>query len=294
MKKKWLATVLVLLAAALWGSMGLFVRHYNGIGLGSMDVVLVRMLVAAVFMPAIVAAVQPSAFKIRLKDLWVFCGTGLLSIAMFNFCYFKTMTMTSLSVAAVLLYSAPVMVVLFSAVLFKEKLTWLKGLACALAFGGCVLVSDLQGGAMPPLALLTGVLSAFGYAMYSIFSRIAMNKGYHSFTILLYTFWISLVGILPFANVPGTFTAVAAQGWQGWGMALLMGAVTAILPYTFYTLGLSALEAGKASVMASLEPVVATLLGAAVFAEIPSLLGVVGILLVLVGVILLNVQFKKV
>lgn len=294
MKNKGISTAFVLLAAALWGSMGLFVRYFNGLGLGSMDVVLLRVTVAAVLLPVMVAFLRPAAFKIRRKDLWCFAGTGLVSIAMFNFCYFKTMTMTSLSVAAVLLYLAPVIVVLISAVLFKEKITWIKMLACLLAFGGCVLVSDLRGGSIPFPALLTGFLSAFGYAMYSIFSRLAMDRGYHSYTILLYTFWLSILGVAPFSDIPGTFAAVNAGGWQAWLMVLVMGVLTAVLPYAFYTLGLSGLEAGKASVMASIEPVVATLLGAAVFREIPSLLGGLGMLLVLGGVVLLNVRFKKV
>lgn len=292
--KKGLSTLLVLLAAALWGSMGLFVRYFGALGLGSMDIVFLRVTVAVILLPAVVGILRPAAFKIKLKDIWCFAGTGIVSIAMFNFCYFKTMTMTSLSVAAVLLYLAPVIVVLLSAVFFKERITWIKVVACLLAFGGCVLVSDLQGDAVPPLALLTGFLSAFGYAMYSIFSRFAMDRGYHSLTITLYTFWLSILGVVPFSDVPGTLEAVHAGGWQAWLMVLVMGVLTAVLPYAFYTLGLSGLEAGKASVMASLEPVVATLLGAAAFGEIPSLLGVLGIVLVLAGVVLLNVRFKKV
>ena len=46
-------------------------------------------------------------FKIKLRDLWCFAGTGLLSIVFFNLCYFKEITITSLSVAAILLYTAP-------------------------------------------------------------------------------------------------------------------------------------------------------------------------------------------
>ena len=74
---------------------------------------------------------------------------------------------------------------------------------------------------------------------------------------------------------------------------ILMGVVTAILPYAFYTVGLTALEAGKASVMASLEPVVAAVLGALVFREVPSVTGFLGIVLVLAGVLLLNVKNGK-
>ena len=293
MKNKGICTLFILLAAALWGSMGIFVRYFEGIGLHSMEIVLLRVAVAAVVLPAVVGAMHPKGFKIRLRDLWCFIGTGILSIAMFSFCYFYTISKTSLSVAAVLLYLAPILVMLMSAGLFKERITPLKALACALAFLGCVLVSDLKGGAVPPIAILTGFLSAFGYAMYSIFSRFAMNRGYHSLTITLYTFWFSIFGVLPFSDPAGTLSAVKGAGWMGLLMVLLMGIITAVLPYIFYTLGLEGLEAGKASIMASLEPVVATLIGLIAFREIPSWISLLGILLVLGGVVLLNVRPKK-
>ncbi len=293
MKNKKLATFFVLLAAALWGCMGIFVRYYNSLGLGSMDIVMIRIVTASVMLPIAAAIIKPSAFRIRLRDLWIFLGSGMVSIAMFNFCYFQAIKMTSLSVAAVLLYTAPIMVVFMSAIFFRERLTWIKLLACALAFGGCIMVSDLKGDAVPLAAIGIGILSAFGYAMYSIFSRMAMNRGYHSFTIIMYTFWISLFGVVPFSDVGHTLKVVFGSGAAGWLIALLMGLITAALPYIFYTLGLSALEAGKASVMASLEPVVATLAGAVVFGEIPSLMGFLGIIAVLAGVVLLNVRFKK-
>ena len=152
MKNKSLCACFVLIAAALWGSMGLFVRYFSAIGLGSMDVVAVRVLVAAVVLPLTVAVMRPQGFRVKEKDLWCFVGTGMLSIAMFSYCYFRTIVASSMAVAAVLLYAAPVIVVLLSAVLFKEKITWLKAAACAVAFLGCVLVSDLKGGVVLPAA----------------------------------------------------------------------------------------------------------------------------------------------
>ncbi len=293
MKTKTLPTLFILLAAALWGCMGLFVRYFNSIGIEAMDIALLRVLTASVFLPIAIGLFQPAAFRVKPRHLWCFTGTGILSLSMFTFCYFKTIEMTDLSIAAVLLYTAPVMVVLMSAVLFKEKLTPVKGIACLLAFLGCVLVSDLQGSSLPLLALLTGLLSGLGYALYSIFSRFAMNRGYRSLTIVVYTFWFSLLGILPFSHPVATFEKIAAAGGIGWLMLIAMGLLTAALPYIFYTLGLEKTEAGKASVMASLEPVVATVAGMIAFHEFPDLWAGLGILFVLLGVVLLNVRFKK-
>lgn len=92
---------------------------------------------------------------------------------MFTYCYFRTMQTTSLSVAAVLLYTAPIMVTIMSVPLFKEKLTASKVAACVLAFTGCIFVTGLLGNAQAVSAsgILTGLLSGFGYALYSIFGR---------------------------------------------------------------------------------------------------------------------------
>ena len=76
-------------------------------------------------------------------------------------------------------------------------------------------------------------------------------------------------------------------------MLIGMGVLTAVLPYLFYTLGLEKIESGKASVMASLEPVVATVAGLIAFREFPQPIAWLGIILVLLGVVLLNVRFKK-
>lgn len=294
MKNKAIAALCVFLAATFWGSTGIFVRYFNGLGLQAMNVIFLRGGMAAILVPFLVLAVRPAAFRIRLRDIWCFIGTGVFSIIMFSYCYYRTIALTSLSVAAVLMYAAPVLVVLMSAVLFKERITWKKAFCCAVVFLGCILVGDIQSSAMPPLALLTGFLSALGYALYSIFSRLAMKRGYQSFTVILYTFWIASLGSIPLADIPAIIEGVRAGGTTALVMVFLMGLVTGVLPYAFYTIGLSGLEAGKASMMSSLELVMATVFGFLVFREVPSPVSLCGIVLVLVGVVLLNVRFKKV
>ena len=114
-------SLFVLLAGSLWGFMGLLVRSLNAVGLTSMEICFIRGAVTFVVMLAGLLLFDRKALRIKLKDIWCFVGTGAFSVAFFNFCYFKTMTLTSLSVAAVLLYTAPAFVMLMSAVLFKES-----------------------------------------------------------------------------------------------------------------------------------------------------------------------------
>ena len=98
------AAILVLLAGALWGSMGVFVRRLNAAGLYAMDVVLARMLSALLFMGIFMLLFSRESFRIRLKDLWCFLGSGIVSLLLFSLCYFSGMQEASLSVMAVLLF----------------------------------------------------------------------------------------------------------------------------------------------------------------------------------------------
>lgn len=99
--------------------------------------------------------------------------------------------MTSLSVAAVLLYTAPAFVMVLSYLLFHEKFTVRKSIALVLTFVGCVFVTGIIGSSqtLSGKGILIGIGAGFGYALYSIFGRFALKKGYDSFTISFYTFF---------------------------------------------------------------------------------------------------------
>lgn len=283
------APILILVAGILWGSMGLFVRTLNAQGLASMDIVGLRAVVTAVSMLLFLLIFDRKLFVIRLKDLWCFLGTGICSIVFFNCCYFKAITMTSLSVAAILLYTAPAIVMVLSYFLFKEKLTKRKLLALAMTFAGCVLVTGIltEKGSVSFGGILVGLGAGLGYALYSIFSRYALEKGYSSLTITFYTFLIAAVASC-FLTDMGNVIRVAADGTGNLLFCLAFGVLCTVAPYLAYTLGLQYVENGKASIIASIEPVTATLLGAVLFHEKLTVSGVCGVVLVLAALALCN------
>lgn len=291
MKK--LAPFLVILAGCLWGTMGIFVRHLNAIGLEAMEIVEARAVLTAAAMFAALVLFRRDLLRVNIRDLWVFAGGGIVSVILFNFCYFQTIQRASLSTAAILLYTSPVFVLLLSVPLFGEKLTKKKILCLMLAITGCALASGLAGGiALSPMTLLFGLGSGFGYGLYSIFSRFALQKGYHPITITAYIFLFGALGGLPLTDF-GQLIRVA--GADGSNLAYL-GAytlVTTIVPYISYTTGLQQVENGVAAVLACIEPVMATVFGIFFFSEMPDLSGWLGILLVLIALTTLNLQPKK-
>ena len=112
------AYLYIISAAVCWGLIGLFVRTLAAQGFSSMQIVALRSLAAAICVTLPLLQSGSAALRIRLRDLWLFVGTGICSLVFFNYCYFNAMQQTSLAVAALLLYTAPVFVMLMSLLCF--------------------------------------------------------------------------------------------------------------------------------------------------------------------------------
>lgn len=290
MKK--LAPVFVLSAGTLWGLMGIFVRKLSTYGFSSLQIACLRILFGAALFLLITGCYRRELLKIRLRDVGLFLGMGLLSLLLFTVCYFTTINLASLSVAAILLYTSPIWVMLLSALCFREKITGRKLLCAAMAFGGCVLVSGMGSAAsLSPMVIVTGLLSAVGYGLYSIFGTFALRK-YQPLTVTTYAFLFGSLGAAVLCKPAEIITVIASAPNPG-GLVLLLAVtafVTAVLPYLLYTVGLSHMRASAAAIMASIEPVVATAAGALVFGEGLTLSAVAGIALVLGAIVVLNAK----
>ena len=291
MKNKALAAVLA--AGTFWGTMGFFARSLYAAGFGPLEVAQTRITTGLVFVSLYILLFNRSLFKVKLRDIWCFLGTGIVSLLLFSTCYFSALNYTSLAVAAILLYTAPFFVMLLSLLLFKEKMNGKKVFALLLAFAGCVLVSGVGGDtAFSWKGILLGLGSGFFYALYSIFGRYAINRGYGAWTMTFYTFLFCSVGCAFLSNWQ-VIGGVMAESHTNILWVLGLGFVTAFLPYVLYSTGLEQMESSKASILASVEPVVSALFGVFVFHERLSLWGILGIAMVLGAIIVLNVKGKK-
>ena len=250
----------VLFAAACWGCIGLFTRYLSGLGMSPLAIAFFRSFAAAAMLAGWLGVRDQKTFRIRARDIWMFVGTGFVSIGCFNVFYFMTQTYTTLSVAAVLLYTAPFFVIFMSRLFFKERITRQKICAVVLAFAGCLFVTGLVGGgsvSLAPIAIVTGLGSAIS----------ACSMG--------------IVFAASGADLP------PVSGGMVLGVCGL-GLFSTALPYIFYTRGLAGLSPSKASVLAFAEPMVATLVGIFVLHEPITLPAVLGIALIFAGIVVLN------
>lgn len=288
-RKRNIGPALILLAGCFWGSMGIFVRRLGAYGFTSIQIVSIRVTLAALAFCLLQLVRDRSGFRLSPRDILLFLGLGFGSILFFTVCYFTAIEMMPLSTAAILLYTSPIWIMLMSALFFREKLTGLKLLALALAFAGCVLVSGVSGEGVTLAGLLFGLGSGLGYGLYSILGTVALRK-YSPFTVTTWTFLFAAAGSFLICRPADMLSKFAAAPNLAALLlfCLVTALVTAVVPFLAYTLGLRTAEASRAGILATVEPMVATLIGILVFSEPLTPLSGLGMALILAAVVLLN------
>lgn len=294
---KQLLYLMPIISGAMWGSAGIFVRKLTELGMNSYTVVSVRVVLAVLILAVWLGIYDKDLLKIKLKDLWIFVAGGVVGMFGLNICYNFAISELSLSLAAVLLSLSPVFVLFMAAILFKEKITSKKVICMTIAIAGCVLASGVLESASTMRwsvkGIIVGTIGAFFYGLYGIISKTAMERGYHAFTTTFYCLLMVMLVVIPLTNWKLATNVVVANPVKMSVFLVIHSLCTSVLPYILYTFSIRYIDAGMASILASGEPVAAMIFGVIFFSEIPTVLSVVGIVLVIVALALLSMPDKK-
>lgn len=280
------AYLMTIAGAVCWGLIGLFIAPLYARGFTAWDVVAIRGIFSFLLLFMVMMMFYRDQLRTRFKDHLFFACAGIFSLAFFNFFYFEVFSRSNLSLAVTLLYTGPLFVMILSRIFFKELLTVRKVLALGFAIVGCALVVGLLPfgtESIPGKTLLMGVLSGFCYALYSIFTK-PVTKRYSALTITTYTFFY--MGLFMMLTSDVWRKNDAFQHMDVWVAALLLALVSTVAAYVLYTSGLKYLEAGKASILATIEPIIAVFIGVLFLGDYLRLLQVMGIIFVLYSAIL--------
>ncbi len=285
---------LILLSGILWGTTGVFITYLREAGFDPLQIVFLRSALSTVLLGIFLLIKDKSKFKFKLKDVWIFIGTGIISLMIFTICNQIAIKYCSMSIASALLYTSPAFIMIFSAFLFKEKLTGRKVAAIIVTILGCFLVSGIltPGATVSTIGVIAGILSGLCYGLYSIFGRYGVEK-YDTMTVTFYTFLLVTLTTIPLANLSTIPETVSNSNGSIIPLMLLFGPVTCLSPYLAYTAGLKGTEPGTAGILATLEPVVSTILSIIIFNEIMNWQKVLGIVMILGSVLIVNIKFSK-
>ncbi|WP_228282024.1 DMT family transporter [Rubrobacter marinus] len=285
-----LGVLAVAAAASIWGTLGYFAKLLYAEGVSFEALVAFRAVVGWVAVLVFLALTRGLwQLRVARRDLVFLAPLGLVGIGAFYLLYFFTVRESEVGTASILLYSSPAFVTLLAWAFLREPLGVLRVVALGLTFAGIGLVVgayDLGTLEVTPFVLLTGLLAGLTYGMYSIFGKpVAGHLG--PAAILSYALGFGAVLLVAFA-LPTLGTLVGLPLWC-YALLLMLAVVHTALAFALYTFGLRRLEAGRAAIVATVEPVVAGALGVLLLGEDLTALKVLGALLVLSGAALAQV-----
>jgi len=284
------ARLMIAGSMAIFGTIGLFVRS---IGVSSAELALYRAVIAAILLTAYFLATK-TRINLRAigKELPLLLLSGM-AMGINWILLFEAYKYTTVSVATLSYYFAPVLVTLACPLLFKEKMGWMQWLCFLMSTLGLALITglgDLSAGS----SHLTGILFGLGAALFYA-SVMLLNKFIKGVTGLQRTylqFLAAIVILVPYVLCSGGFTLGALDG-MGWVNLLLVGCVHTCLAYCLYFPALKELPGQETAILSYIDPLLACLLSVALLGESMSAVQVIGGLLILGFTLLNELQPRK-
>ena len=285
---------LVIAAAALWATFGLFAKRLYEADFTALELACIRSLIGWLGIAAL-ALPRPGRLRISLRDVPFFALYGIAAFALFEFLFLLTLQRTSVAIAASLLYTAPAFVVVLSAMVLRERLPRAHWAALVLVLAGVALVtgafSTLLAGtvAIGPAVLLSGLGAGLTYGLYTIFSKTASARYADP---IMPVFWMFAFATAAMVVVEPPWDALS-RPHDAWPALLGLGIVPTLLPYLLYLRALRWLRASTAAMLAAVEPVIAALLAAVFLGETLDATRIAGIALIAAAAALLAREGKQ-
>ena len=290
-----LGYLLILIAASLWGTLGVFYKYIQIFAaLSPIEIVFWRAFIAAVFTLSILIIWRRNDFRIQRKHFPIFLAIGFIGIAGFYIVYVYAISMIGIGVASVLLYSAPVWVALYGFSFQGERITGQKVYSLILALVGILLITgvfsnnQIQFGY---LGLIAGIGSGIGYAAYILLNKKISQLGYTTWTVNAYGLSLGSLILLTLQSPPSLNSSLSSPSTLI--LLILLGLVPTLGGGLAFYAGLQRISAVNASIVATFEPVVATTLGWLIFSESLSLFQFFGGILILSAVILIQLPTNR-
>ena len=289
MKKIYL--ILPILAGLMFGSGGVFVRTLTQNGIDSSTLLFLRFSIAIIPLLLAIIFTDKKLFKIQLKDIPLILACAMCIVGL-NLCYNESMNTISLSLAAVLLSLAPIYVLIFAYIIFREKITSKKIICIIFAIFGCLLMtgvleSDISN--IPIHGILYGIGAGLFWAVYLMASKKSIEQGNHTFTILLYAIIFISIALIPFTHFNQISGFISINPTLTIIFLIVHSTFSFALPYILSTVSLNYLDSGTSSIfMSGSEPLAALIFGLLIYSEIPTVMMLCGFVLTLIAMTILS------
>jgi len=244
-----------------------------------------------VLLPLLVGRRGWGRIKLPTPDLIQCLVLGMLGVAASNYFYYVAIQKTSVAIAIVVQYTAPVWVLLYVVARGQQRLSVQKVVAVAIAITGIALTIGIIGGSSgAPLRLesygfLAAVVASFSFAFYNVGGHQILAR-YDRWRVLIWTL-TSAAAFWFVVNPPWKVFAAHYTAAQ-WGFLFVFSMISVLGSFSLYFLGLQHLEPTRAIIASCLEPVFSILLAAALLGEGVRPIQTFGIVLVLSAIVIVQ------
>ena len=268
---------MLIASMSIFGTLGIFVRN---IPVSSGELALYRAVLAVLLISVfLLITKQKIPFANMKKELPLLLASGV-AIGINWILLFEAYKYTTVSVATLSYYFAPVIVTLVCPILFKEKLTKKQFTCFFMSTVGLVLITGLGeiGGGKDFIGILFGLGAAAFYATVILLNKFIRNvEGIHR---TLLQFIAAVVTLVPYVLLTGGVTLGGLNGF-GWANLLIVGLIHTGVTYCMYFSSLKELPGQKAAILSYIDPLVAVLISVTILGESMTLWQVIGGMLIL-------------
>ena len=281
------------LAAVLWGVSGSAAKYLFINGVTPFHLVQLRLTIAAAGLLLCLLLRNPTLLKIARRDIPYFAVFGCIGMAGVQFTYLFAISKIHVAAAILLQYLAPAFIALHAVIFFRDRLNHIILLALGGAFTGCYLVVgayNLDLLAMNLLGIVSGLFSAVGFAWYSIQGEYGMRR-YSPWTVLFYAMFF---GALTWnVCLPPLEGFLSPRSVVVWGWILYIGVLGTLVPFGLFLEGVNLIRSTRASITATLEPIMAGILSFFFLHETMGFGQLLGAGLVILSVIVLQINQEQ-
>ncbi|WP_291729975.1 DMT family transporter [Clostridium sp.] len=276
-----------IVAAIMFGSAGIFVKLAYKVGLDSIDILIVQYIAAVILMFALIFARNREALYIKRTQVFHLAVLGIFGTTLMTLFYYEAFKYLSVAMVTILLFTYPIMILIYSIIFRNQKITFQKMMAVILSFAGCVLGLNVFNGSVDYTfkGIIFGLLSAVFYAFMNLYSEKNLQNIY-SMTINAYSTLFSLITLVIYR--PPYFLLEDKINMKGILYIILLAVVTDVIPLTLLYASIKYIGAVKTSIIGNLEIPASIIISSIVLKERVYMAQIIGALMILCSVYIIT------
>ncbi len=286
--KRSVAIALILGGCFLWACIGISSRALNSAGFSPFQVSAVKSGVTALGIGIVLLMTDINRFKVKKNDIWLIALLGLSKFIQ-DFLIFYGQAHISLSLTAMLQLTSPYYVLVFSALIFRERITVGKVICMIIAAVGCVLATGvLNGGENNDVfGIMAAVIAGVAGGVYAMASKGTLNRGYSPETALFYMFAVGAFISLFFCDSVFIVTS-AVDDLSILGYMLLLGIVFTLVPHFMNLCAMKHMPITHVMIIGLSEIIFTAIVGMVAFGEFLTASNIIGMVLIIASIVILE------